>query len=82
MRYGGNYKPCDNCAHNQVCALKANMALYLQRLDELLPDLTKGDVAKNDPDLLDKFEPFFIGTEVICQYKTQIGDSLKMEESK
>jgi hypothetical protein len=40
-------------------------------MDELMPDLSKGDVANNDPSLLAMFEPFFIGTEVICQFKTK-----------
>ena len=78
MRYGGSYKPCDDCSHNQVCSLKVNMRAYLERIDELMPDLSKGDVANNDPNLLAMFEPFFIGTEVICQFKTV--DGLKTEE--
>lgn len=78
MRYGGDYKPCDDCSHNQVCSLKENMRLYLDRMDELMPDLTKGDVAKHDPELLAKFDPFFLGTEVICQFKTV--DGLKAEK--
>jgi hypothetical protein len=47
-------------------------------MDELMPDLTKGDVAKHDPELLAKFDPFFLGTEVICQFKTV--DGLKAEK--
>jgi hypothetical protein len=73
MTYENDYVICDSCLHKEVCSLKENMKLYMKRLDELLPDLTKGEVAKNDEELLEKFDPFFITTEVICQYKKPDG---------